>query len=210
MRNAIGVMTLVTIGALVGSVELFKLVPVPVSNTVIAEKSDKALGGGQAAMKVPDNLTSKQHQLLNIAYRIGKEDGHPNPEVVQQILLQETLAGGLKSYRVANEGPEAYFGPMQLKLAAARDVLKKFPALFTKYEFHTKSDDEIKANLILNEDFNIEVGSKYLRILEVTYGFKGKRLLNAYNRGAGGVASVGDDYHYAIGAQQKFAQLSRN
>jgi soluble lytic murein transglycosylase-like protein len=94
---------------------------------------------------------------------------------------------------------------MQLKLAAARDVLSRWPDLYKEYGFHTKTDDEIKANLILNESFNIEVGARYLLLLKQTYGFSGKTLLNAYNRGPGGVTAVDDSYHYAVGAERKLA-----
>jgi hypothetical protein len=150
-------------------------------------------------------LTERQVRLLQKAYSIARENGHRNPEIVQAVLLQETLAGGLKSYRVANPGREAYFGPMQLKLVAAKDVLARWPELYNKYDMHTRTDDEIRAFLILNDRFNIEVGSLYLLLLQRQYGFKGRELLNAYNRGPGGVRSVDDTFHYAIGAERKLA-----
>jgi soluble lytic murein transglycosylase-like protein len=88
-------------------------------------------------------------------------------------------------------------------------VLNKFPNLFSKYNISTKTDDEIKANLILNDKFNIEVASKYLLILQKQYGFSGRELVNAYNRGPGGVKDVGNDYHYAIGAEAKLAAFKK-
>jgi hypothetical protein len=150
-------------------------------------------------------MTPEQGKLMNVAYTIAKADGHKNPEIVQSVLLQESGGGIAKNMRVANPGPEAYFGPMQLKLVAAKTVLSRWPALFTKYHFQTRTDDEIKANLILNDVFNIEVGSKYLLILQREYGFSGRELLNAYNRGPAGVKEVGADYHYARGAEAKLA-----
>lgn len=188
-----------------GAYQLWSLIPTPVGTAVIAEKVEGGRAGQQVAVLLPEKLTVEQGKLLNKAYEIAKADGHKDPALVQSVLLQETLAGGLKSYRVANPGPEAYFGPMQIKLAAAKDVLARFPGLFTKYAFHTRTDDEIKANLILNDRFNIEIGSKYLLMLKQQYGFSGRQLVNAYNRGPGGVHGVGDDYHYAIGAEQKLA-----
>ena len=181
-----------------------EFVPKPIASAVIGEKPGKNQHG-QIAIKLPDNLSNDQSRLLSLAYKLAKEDGHKSPEIVQMVLLQETQAGGMKSYRVANPGADAYFGPMQIKLAAARDVLNNYPALWSKYSFHTKTDDEVKANLILNDKFNIEVGSKYLLILSKQYGFSGRKLLNAYNRGPGGVHSVDDGYHYAIGAEAKLA-----
>jgi hypothetical protein len=128
---------------------------------------------------------------------------------MQAVLLQETLAGGIKSYKVANPGPEAYFGVSQIKLQATKDVLSKWPGLYSQYGFHTKTDDEIKANLILNDKFNVDVASKYLVILKQVYGYSGKELLNAYNRGPSGVKHVDDTYHYALGAQQKLQAFKK-
>lgn len=194
------------VAALIGAAfHLFEtFVPEPVANAVIAEKADKAIGN-QAAQVLPATLTEKQHRLLNLAYQMGKDNG-VKPEIVQAVLLQETKAGGMHSYRVANPGPDAYFGPMQIKLSAAKDVLALWPGLFTTYGFHTRTDDEIKANLILNEKFNLDVGTKYLSILMKRYGLQGRDLMNGYNRGPGGVKHVdADEFHYAIGAEAKLA-----
>ena len=184
-------------------------IPSPVATSVIGEKPGKTMGN-QVASLIPETLNLKQSRLLKIAYEMGKKEGFKNPEIIQSLILQETLAGGLKSYKVANPGPEAYFGPLQIKLAATKDVLQKHPELYSKYDFHTRTDDEIKANLILNEKFNIEVGTKYLKILQTTYGFQGRQLLNAYNRGPGGVHGVDDSYHYARGAEAKLSRYKAN
>lgn len=177
--------------------------------SVISESTGKSIGG-QASVLLPKGLTSEQHKLLRMAKEVAKENGIKNPEVVQAILLQETLAGGLDKFRVANPGPEAYFGPMQIKLAAARDVLKRHPYLYEKYGFHSKSDDEVKAHLILNDRFNIDVGAKYIKLLNRVYGFTGRELMNAYNRGPGGVKAVDDTFHYAIGAERKLASFKNS
>lgn len=204
MIKVIAITSLVAIGSLSGAYDLYqRYMPVPIATAVIAEKPDKIMGG-QAATLLPTNLSDKQAALLNLASTFAKAEGL-SPEMVQGVLLQETNAGGMNKYKVANEGPNAYFGPMQIKLAATKDVLKTSPNLFDKYGFHTKSDDEIKANLILNESFNLEVGVKYLRILKQTYGFTGRKLMNAYNQGAGGVQNVDDSFHYALGAEAKLA-----
>lgn len=205
MKKVIVCLSLVAATALYGAVELFRLMPKPAGTAVIAEKNDGVRIGGQVAILLPTSLTPNQGRLMNKAYEIAKADGHKNPELVQSVLLQETLAGATPKMRVANPGPQAYFGPMQLKLDAAKAVLGRWPGLFTKYHFQTRTDDEIKANLILNDRFNIEVGSKYLLILQREYGYTGRQLLNAYNRGPTGVKAVDDSYHYAIGAEKKLA-----
>ena len=189
-------------------VKLTGLLPTPTANIVLAEKSD-VVQGGQAAVLVPNDLSSSQHAILNRAYLQAKADGHPNPEIGQGVLLQESKAGGLASYKVAGNKGDEYFGLGQIKLGATREVMSTYPTLWTKYAFHTHTDDELKANLILNPTFNIEVTSKYLRILQTRYGFKGRELLNAYNRGPGGVKQVGSDYKYALGAEAKLAEAKR-
>lgn len=192
---------------LIGAISfMFGEIPTPTANTVLAEKS-AIIQGGQIAVLVPKNLSNAQFQLLNEAYSIAKADGHKSPEIVQGILLQETKAGGMDKYKVAGNAGDQYYGLMQLKVGAARDVMSRFPTLWSKYAFHTRTDDELKANLILNNHFNMEIGSKYLLVLQKDYGFTGRELMNAYNRGPGGVKAVGADWHYAIGAEQKLAAL---
>lgn len=202
MKKVIVTMALLTALLSYGATELFKLTPQPIGNSVIAEKSE-GNGGEQVATILPADLTDTQHKLLNMAYEVAQENGLKNPEVIQAILLQETRAGGMGSYKVANPGPDAYFGPMQIKLAAARDVLAQWPSLYAQFGFHTKTDDEVKANLILNERFNIEVATKYVLILKQTYGLKGRDLIQAYNKGPGGYA--GTNYAYADQATAKLA-----
>lgn len=205
MKKVIIYLSLLVMAIVSVAVQLFFYSPTTIPTAVIAEKGSINKIGGQAATLLPSNLSAEQSKLLNKAYVIAKADGHKNPELVQSILLQETLAGGMKSFRVANPGPNAYFGIMQLKLSAARDVLSKWPELFVKYNIHTRTDDEVKANLILNDPFNIEIASKYLLILQYTYGLSGRELVNAYNRGPTGVKNVDSDFHYARDAEMKLA-----
>ena len=200
MKKVIAVMALLVSGVVAGAYQLYQFVPVPIATAVISEKPGKTMGGTNAVL-LPETLSDHQARLLNSAYTTAKDVGFKNPEVVQAILLQETKAGGMKTYKVANAGPEAYFGPMQVKLAATRDVLAKHPTLWQKYGFQTKTDDEVKANLILNEQFNIEVGARYLMILQTQYGYTGKALMMAYNKGAGGVEGAGTGYADAATAK---------
>ena len=211
MKKVIASLTILVAGLIGGAAQLFSMfVPAPVGNSVIAEKSENGRVGNQAAKVLPANMTAKQHQLLNLAAEVAQENQLRSPELVQAVLLQETHAGGVASYRVANAGPDAYFGAMQIKLSAAKDVLATWPSMFSKYSFHTRTDDEIKANLILNDRFNLDVGTKYLIILRQRYGFSGRDLMNAYNRGPGGVKTVDSaDFHYAIGAEAKLAAFKQ-
>lgn len=207
--------TLAALGVVLALVSsgLYKIAsinPTPVGNTVLAEKSTPNKVGGQAAILVPDNLANSQHQVLNVAYTIAKADGHRNPELVQGILLQESKAGAMNSYKVAGNKGDEYYGLGQLKLGAARDVMAAFPKLWEKYAFQTKTDDELKANLILNPTFNIEITSKYLKLLQTRYGLTGRELVNAYNRGPGGVKAIDNStFHYARGVEEKLAAAKR-
>jgi hypothetical protein len=206
MKKVILSMALLTALLFVGATELFKQVPIPVGTSVIGEKPELGrTGSNQIAEVLPTNMTNDQYRLLNMAYAVGKENELKNPEIMQAILLQETKAGGMSKYKVANPGPDAYFGPMQIKLVAARAVLSRWPSMYDKFGFHTRTDDEVKANLILNERFNLDIAAKYLVILKKEYGFSGRELMNAYNRGPAGVKHVDDDFHYAIGAEKKLA-----
>lgn len=205
MKKVIFALSFATVGTLYLASSLYAMMPKAEPTAVIAEKGTDNKLGDQIAMIVPPSLSASQNRLLTEAYKIAKVDGHKNPEIVQAVLLQETQAGSMKTFRVANPGPEAYFGVMQIKLKAAKDVLNQVPSLYAKYGLQTRTDDEIKANLILNDKFNVEVGSKYLLMLQRQYGFTGRTLLNAYNRGPGGVQAVDSSYHYAIGAEQKLA-----
>lgn len=178
--------------------------PTAIGTAVISEKPEKAIGG-QAAVLLPENLSTEQSAILNTAYKIAKADGHKNPEVLQSLLLQETYAGQMKKYKVAGNTGDEYFGLGQIKLGPAKDIMRLYPDLWDRYKFHTRTDDELKANLILNPTFNIEIASKYLKLLNERYGYTGRTLLNAYNRGPSGVKRVDSNFHYAKGAEQKLA-----
>jgi hypothetical protein len=185
--------------------------PVPTANAVIGEKPGKTMGN-QVAQLLPETLNEKQARLLRWAYELGKKAGLKNPEVVQSIILQETHAGGLKSYKVANPGNAAWYGVSQLTLVATKDVLERNPDMYAKYDFHTRTDDEIKANLILNDRFNIDVASKYVKLLQTVYGYSGSGLLVAYNRGPGAAKGIepSTDYYVVGGAQKLQSFKSRH
>lgn len=200
MKKVLSMLALVTMLAIIAAFALFSHVPKSAPSSVIGEKS-----AGGVAVVLPERVSMTQAKMLATAYDIAKADGHKEPELVQAVLLQETQAGANPSYKVANASGTPYFGLMQVQLAAARDVLAKWPQLFATYGFHTRTDDEVKANLILNERFNIEVGSKYLLVLQRDYGYRGEALLTAYNKGPG--AAVGmTSSPYSTGAMAKLNQ----
>ena len=125
-------------------------------------------------------LTDEQIGLLKMAYEIGMADGgREHAELVQAVMLQETIAGhlGRIGHMTAPVGKRSY-GIMQVKVSAARDVLKKFPDEFDRF----RADEELIARLLMDDEFNIRVGSKFLMHLR-PHTQSTEQLLVAYNIG---------------------------
>jgi hypothetical protein len=147
------------------------------------------------SVPLPEAPTHRQSALLAQAYQIAQQDGLRIPQLLQGILLQESKAGGMASYKVAGQEQGLptnlrYYGVCQVKLAAAHDVLHLHPELWTKFGFHTHTDEEVIAKLIDDDTFNLSVASKYLLILN-QYGYHtAAALAVAYNRGPGGARGV--------------------
>lgn len=103
-------------------------------------------------------LTNEQVHLLKTAFDIGYEDGGlQHARLVQGMLLQETIAGllGRIGHMSAPVGKRSY-GVMQVKVTAANDVLRKYS------EFGVfSSDEELIAELIVDDAFNIRLASKH-------------------------------------------------
>lgn len=179
----------------------------PTSVTYIPKNDDPNTVGGGMVIEMPSNPTNTQARVLLMAYEIAERDGHQYPQLLQGILLQETLAGGLDQYNVAGHeyglAPnKRYYGLGQIKLSAAKDVLAAYPEMWEQFQFHTRLDEEIIAKLIENEEFNISVASKYLLILR-QYGYSSPHeLAKAYNMGPGGARSAGATTHYSEGVMR--------
>lgn len=138
---------------------------------------------------VPDDLTNRQQNLLNFAYETAKADGYKHPSFLQGILMQESRACSVKNFRVAgltNKAGDRYFGCGQLKLATAKAVLKQYPALWRYLD--SRTDEEIQARLILDDEFNIRVSSKYCLMMGINEN--PSRAITAYNVGPAGVKNV--------------------
>jgi len=119
--------------------------------------------------------------VLTYAWHIAVADGI-EPAVLQGILLQESK----EKFRVAGPSKSPYFGVGQIKLPTALAMLQKWPELYDKFDFDTKHPLEVQAKLMLDDEFNIAVASKYLRYLKSTFKFSGDKLIDAYNMGPGG------------------------
>ncbi len=151
-------------------------------------------------INLPLSLTERQQEVLALAYDIATKDGHSQPHLLQAILLKETNAGEMKSYKVAGHElglrpNERYYGLGQIKLSAAKEVIKKYPTLLNDFHFHTRTDEEIISKLIENDKFNITIASKYLLILRSLGYDTVKYLALAYNQGPGGAQNLDADEH---------------
>ncbi|MFC1747440.1 hypothetical protein ACFL2V_01395 [Pseudomonadota bacterium] len=145
-------------------------------------------------------LTDEQAHLLNLAYKVGMEDGGiEQAELLQAILLQETIAGhlGRIGHMTAPVGKRSY-GIMQVKVTAARDVLRDHKS-FGRF----RSDEELIAQLLTDDEFNIRVASKFFLLLS-KHAKSVDRSLVAYNIGLRGSRKVAspNEFKYVIKAKR--------
>lgn len=177
-------------------------------------KTVMEIPGEGYSIVLPPTFTRSQSELLDLAHQTAVADHLPHPQLLQGILLQETLAGALASYKVAGQEAglrpnQRYYGVYQIKLAAARDVLKRFPQLWAQYNFQTRTDEEVIAQLIENDAFSTAVASKYLVILSDSGYHSAGALAVAYNKGPGGAMNVRVSADpYAIGVSRHIQKLA--
>jgi hypothetical protein len=144
---------------------------------------------------VVSKLKPKQIKLLALAKKEGEKIGFP--ETIQAILLQESLAGLLGPVGDKGNGfGKRSYCPMQVKIVAARDVLKVYPDLGT-----WETNEELIAELLTNDKFCIKIGSLYFDLLYKNTKNWNKALL-AYNKGLHG-SRLGDSNNYVFKIKQK-------
>lgn len=104
-------------------------------------------------------LNDEQIALLKLAHQVGLADGGAeHAQITQAVLMQETLAGllGRIGHLTAKVGKRSY-GVMQVKVTAARDVLRHFEG-FDRF----RTDEELIVRLMTDDEFNIRIASKFL------------------------------------------------
>ncbi len=151
-------------------------------------------------------LTDEQISLLKLAYTIALADGgREHAELVQAVMLQETIAGhlGRIGHMTAPVGKRSY-GIMQVKVTAARDVLRKFPGEFDRF----RADEELIARLLMDDEFNIRMGSKFLMHLR-PHTQSTEQLLVAYNIGLRASRKVEDaeKFKYTLRTQRNLHRV---
>lgn len=197
--------TCAALSILVGVAALTVSVPFISQNgtAVIYAKSDDGKHGNKPLTAVIANgLTTRQYELLNFAYETAKADGMKYPQYLQGIIMQESKGCDMKNFRVAgltNRVGDRYFGCGQVKLAAAKCVMGRYPDLWKYLESQT--DEELQARLILDDRFNIRIASKYLFMMGINDN--PKRAITAYNVGPGAVKTTNvDTHHYTLMVQK--------
>ncbi len=152
-------------------------------------------------------LTQEQMELLQLAYTVGFEDGgHEHAEILQAILMQETIAGllGRMGHMTAPVGKRSY-GVMQVKVTAARDVLNEFSE-FGRF----RADEELIVRLLSDDEFNLRVASKFLLQLSNRVGIP-ERALVAYNIGMRASYQVDDPkaFKYVLKTKHNLEEIVR-
>lgn len=194
---------------IVGIIALSISMPIKSSGTsvIYVSSRDGKNGGKPLTIKVSD-LNLNQQKLLNFAYEVAKSDGFHHPAYLQGIILQESRACSIKNFRVAgltNRPGDRYFGCGQIKLSAAKAVMRSYPEMWKFLE--SRTDEELQARLILDDQFNIRVSSKYMLLMGINKN--PERAITAYNVGPGGVNNISDlsRFNYTIRVKRFTAKM---
>jgi hypothetical protein len=177
------------------------------TSVIYAMSIDGKNGGKPLTVKLSNDISNRQHELLSFAYEVAKADGIKNPQYLQGILMQESKACGMKNFRVAglsNKEGDRYFGCGQIKLAAAKAVMNRYSDMWKYLE--SKTVEELQARLILDDKFNIRVASKYVLMMGINEN--PTRAITAYNVGPGAVVNVNSNTHgYTLKVKQFSKQV---
>jgi hypothetical protein len=159
----------------------------------------------------PTPRLSSSQKLLAMAYEVAVADGHHHPELLQGIIMQESRAGDSHLlHRSARSAKGPNYGVAQVQLKTAREVLKRNPDLWSRFNFSSKSDREIVAKLVENDRFNVTIASRYLLIIK-GLGFKTmSQMAVAYNLGPGGAKKAGASTPYSRSVLRHVNQLAMN
>lgn len=133
--------------------------------------------------------------LMTYAYQTAIVDGHNQPKYLVGVIKVESHAGESDSFRVVKQGVgklvSTFYGVGQLTIGAAKTVMDRFPDLWNG--FNTQTEEELKARLILDDKFNVQVASKYLLLMGVNKN--PDQGITAYQVGPGAVKSINVKTH---------------
>lgn len=131
------------------------------------------------------------NELAEYAYQTAISDGHHNPKYVVGVLNVESKLGEHDNFRVVKHLSSTFYGAGQLTIGAAKAVMQRFPKMWESLD--TKTEEELKAKLILDDKFNVQVTSKYLLMMGVNQNLD--RGIAAYNVGIGAVKTINPSAH---------------
>ncbi len=144
-------------------------------------------------------------EIYRIAYAEGLKIGYP--ETMVAIAYQETRGGrykfspqGVVGDRFARFGNRSY-GVMQVKIPAAREVLRRHPAIGT---FPT--DEHLLVALLTDHVFNIRVATLYFQ-MQLEHFRHWRTALVAYSAGPHNAKRGRDPQNYADRIVQTIAQV---
>jgi hypothetical protein len=151
---------------------------------------------------------ANQVKLMKIAYNVGSEYGIA--EVMQGILLQETIAGRFGN-RIGgvSEGlavGKRYYGVTQMKISAVEDALTTYPIYIKKYFGNRNlpqiADEEIINKLMSNDEFAIRMASLYFSKYKKQANGTAEAIA-MYNRGPAGAKQLANPatFFYVEGVQ---------
>jgi len=135
------------------------------------------------------NLTPNQIKLMTTAYVIGKETNLSKAMV--GILYRETRAGEDSLIGDRNQSERSY-GVMQIKLHTARHIQRLCPDLSRDH----KSNAQLRADLIYDEQWNMQLAHCYLQWIR-DQGVSWRMMLVAYNQGLTGSREHDENHPYA-------------
>jgi hypothetical protein len=177
------------------------------TSVIYAMTGDGKHGGKPFTTLISEELSAKQHELLNFAFDVAKTDGMKFPQYLQGILMKESRGCDMKNFRVAgltNSIGDRYFGCGQIKLGTAKSVMNRYPEMWKYLESQT--DEELQARLILDDKFNIRVASKYVLMMGINED--PTKAITSYNLGPGGAKLVDPSAHrYTQSVKQMSSSL---
>lgn len=136
----------------------------------------------------PQYLTVKQYSILRRAMQFGEP--YDLELTMMAIALQESSAGRFGPVGdIGNGFGRRSYGVMQVKKQTAKHVIDYYDMTMPK------TDEELIARLIYDEDYNMTIALHYLLLLRES-GMGWRELVTAYNQGPGGARLVNPENFY--------------
>ncbi len=157
---------------------------------------------------IPEHIqVQTQNQKIDtpvtLAAKIGQQ--HGVGDIMKRILKQESNNG--KAELIGGTHlpvGKRYYGVMQMKVVAVREVMRRYPNFTKKYFSEEKSvpDEFVIAKLITNNEFSIEAATLYYTYMKKLAKRDTYLAVAAYNQGPSaifnGVNAAGHSYAQSV------------